>query len=161
VLPSNFLEIRPSRAGPGRAKPSPAGQGRRLEPAPGQLLDLASFKKTLDLSRRNKHFWGGPPKPIISPTPNDHIQNSILTPAVYDPSPAGPTAPSEIARQNCHAPLCGEMRCFFRPKKCNQPNPLTKPAGPACANEPNRFPADLELTRAASQPFRTRSCRTG
>ena len=61
---------------------------------------LASFRKTVDSSTRNAHFPAGPPKPIISSTQNAYFQNSILTPAMDDPSPAGPTAASEIGRQN-------------------------------------------------------------
>jgi len=73
-----FLEIRPCRARPGRAKPSQAGQGCRLGPAPGQLLDLASFRKTVDSCIRNAHFRAGPPKLIVSFTRNDHFRNSLL-----------------------------------------------------------------------------------
>jgi hypothetical protein len=79
-----FLEIRPCRARPGRAKPSQAGQGRRLGPAPGQPLDLASLRKTVDSCTRNAHFRAGPPKLIVSCTRNDHFQNSIHTSALDD-----------------------------------------------------------------------------
>ncbi len=88
-----FLEIRPCRARPGRAKPSQAGPGRRLGPAPGQLLELASFRKTVDSFTRNAHFRAGPPKLIVSSTRNDHFQNSIHTSALDDLSPDNPTAP--------------------------------------------------------------------
>ena len=47
------------------------------------------------------------------------LQNSILTPAVYDPSPADPTALSEIAGQHFHASLCGRIRLFFQAQKRN------------------------------------------
>ena len=88
-----FLEIRPCRARPGRAKPSQAGQGRRLGPAPGQPLDLASFRKTVDSFTRNAHFRAGPPKLMVSTTRNDYFQNSIHTSALDDLSPDDPTAP--------------------------------------------------------------------
>ena len=85
----------PSRAGPGQAEPSQAGPGRRLGPAPGQLLELASFRKTIDSCTRNTHFRAAPPKPIISSTRNAHFQNSIPTPVGDDPRPASPTAVSK------------------------------------------------------------------
>ena len=88
-----FLEIRPCRARPGRAKPSQAGQGRRLGPAPGQPLDLARVRKTVDSFTRNVHFRAGPPKLIVSSTQTDHFQNSIHTSALDDLSPDDPTAP--------------------------------------------------------------------
>ena len=83
----------------GRAVAGPVA-GLCLGPAPGQPLDLASFRKTLDSFTRNAHFRTAPPKPIISSTRNAYFQNSILTPAMDDPSPAGPMAASEIGRQN-------------------------------------------------------------
>ena len=85
-------------------------------PPPGQPLELASFRKTFVSSTRNKCFWRGPPKPIISPTRNDHFQNSIFTPAVYDPSPASPTAPSEVAGKINMRPSAVEC-VFFTPQK--------------------------------------------
>ena len=96
----------------GRAVAGPVGGGLCLGPAPGQPLDLASFRKTLDSCTRNVHFRAGPPKPIVSSTRKAHFQNSILTHPVDDPSPAGPTAPSEIDRPNLRAHLCGRMQLF-------------------------------------------------
>jgi hypothetical protein len=61
---------------------------------------LASFRKTVDLFTRNAHFLVGHLKLIVSSTRIDHFQNSIPTPGVDDPSPAGPTTASEIGRRN-------------------------------------------------------------
>ena len=88
----------------GPAEPSEADLGRRLGPAAGRLLDFASFKKTLFRLHETHTFEGGPPKPIVSSTRNDHFQNSILTPQMDDPSLAGPTAPSPTA--------CRKKRAF-------------------------------------------------
>ena len=141
-----FLEIRPCRARPGRAKPSQAGQGRRLRPAPGQPLDLASLRKTVDSCTRNAHFRAGPPKPIVSSTRKAHFQNSILTHPVDDPSPAGPTAPSEIGRPNLRAHLCGRMRFFTSSKKNSDPNRITKQ---------NTFALDSSLCGNRGKPGQT------
>ena len=105
----------------GGAVAGPVGGGLCLGPAPGQPLDLASFRKTLDSCTRNGHFRAGPPKPIVSSTRKAHFQNSILTHPVDDPSPAGPTAPTEIDRPNLRAHLCGRMRFFLRAPKKTQP----------------------------------------
>jgi hypothetical protein len=143
-----FFEIGPCRARPGRAKPGQAGQGRRLGPAPGQPLDLASFRKTVDSFTRNAHFRAGPPKLIVSTTRNDHFQNSIHTSALDDLSPDDPTAPHIFPSGTKTSRLCGEMRCFSGPAKCNEPNPLTKRSTFQCAPlhlafraPPDAFPA--------------------
>ena len=49
-------QAKPGRAGP--AEPSQADLGRRLGPAAGRLLDLASFKKSL-FRLHETHTFGG------------------------------------------------------------------------------------------------------
>ena len=120
-----FLEIRPCRARPGRAKPSQAGQGRRLGPAPGQSLDLAGFRKTVNSTTRNVHFRAGPPKLIVSSTQNDHFQNSIHTSALDDPRPDDPTAPHIFQSGKKRHASAAKCVVFSGPRKnATSQNPL-------------------------------------
>ena len=83
-------------ATPAQAKLSPAGSGTPARAGSQPAARFIRHQKTFKSSTRNAYFWGGPSKPIISPTRNAYFQNSILTPAVDDPSPADPSALSKL-----------------------------------------------------------------
>ena len=69
---------------------------------PCKCFSVVPYLSMLVSPTRNAHFWGGPPKPIVSSTRNLNFQKYILTPALDGPSPAGPTAPSPTAfRKKC------------------------------------------------------------
>ena len=135
----------PSRARPGQAEPSQPGLVRRLGLAPGQLLELASFRKTIDSFTRNAHFRVAPPKPIISSTRNCHFQNSIPIPAVDDPRPASPTAVSKIAVKNYVRASAAECACSHALKKSSSLLNVTNVA---------RNPSDMILFASPCQPVR-------
>ena len=61
-------------AKPGRAKLSPAGSGTPARAASLRAARFIRHQKTFKFSTRNTYFWGGPSKPIISPTRNAYFR---------------------------------------------------------------------------------------